>query len=141
MNNLEFMEKFKPKTRCIKEFEHWIVCIRAKQVTLGDAVILLKRQAESVGDILEEEIKEFPIIIKWYEEVCIKKFGAIKFNYMVLMMKDNFVHYHAFPRYDKNLDLFGIEWIDKDYPAIVNLKETKELSEEKLQEIKDYMSK
>ena len=111
MNNLEFMEKFKPKTRCIKEFEHWIVCIRAKQVTLGDAVILLKRQAESVGDILEEEIKEFPIIIKWYEEVCIKKFGAIKFNYMVLMMKDNFVHYHAFPRYDKNLDLFGIEWI------------------------------
>ncbi len=141
MNNLEFMEKFKPKTRCIKEFEHWIVCIRAKQVTLGDAVILLKRQAESVGDILEEEIKEFSIIIKWYEEVCIKKFGAIKFNYMVLMMKDNFVHYHAFPRYDKNLDLFGIEWIDKDYPAIVNLKETKELSEEKLQEIKDYMSK
>lgn len=141
MNNLEFMEKFKPKTRCIKEFEHWIVCIRAKQVTLGDAVILLKRQAESVGDILEEEIKEFPIIIKWYEEVCIKKFGAIKFNYMVLMMKDNFVHYHAFPRYDKNLDLFGIEWIDKDYPAKVNLKETKELSEEKLQEIKDYMSK
>ncbi len=141
MNNLEFMEKFKPKTRCIKEFEHWIVCIRAKQVTLGDAVILLKRQAESVGDILEEEIKEFPIIIKWYEEVCIKKFGAIKFNYMVLMMKDNFVHYHAFPRYDKNLDLFGIEWIDKDYPAIVNLKETKEISEEKLQEIKDYMSR
>lgn len=141
MNNLEFMEKFKPNIRCIKEFEYWIVCIRGKQVTLGDAVILLKRQAESVGDILEEEIKEFPIIIKWYEEVCIKKFGAIKFNYMVLMMKDNFVHYHAFPRYDKNLDLFGIEWIDKDYPAIVNLKETKELSEEKLQEIKDYMSK
>lgn len=141
MNNLEFMEKFKPNIRCIKEFEYWIVCIRGKQVTLGDAVILLKRQAESVGDILEEEIKEFPIIIKWYEEVCIKKFVAIKFNYMVLMMKDNFVHYHAFPRYDKNLDLFGIEWIDKDYPAIVNLKETKELSEEKLQEIKDYMSK
>ena len=30
MSNLEFMSKFKPETRCIKEFEHWIICIRGK---------------------------------------------------------------------------------------------------------------
>lgn len=28
MENLEFMSKFKPETRCIKEFKYWIVCIR-----------------------------------------------------------------------------------------------------------------
>lgn len=44
MNNLEFMSKFKPTTRCIKEFKYWIVCIRGKRATLGDAVILLKRE-------------------------------------------------------------------------------------------------
>ncbi|MFR3782432.1 MAG: hypothetical protein ACLTXR_00870 [Clostridia bacterium] len=44
MSNLEFMSKFKPETRCIKEFEHWIICIRGKQATLGDAVILLKKR-------------------------------------------------------------------------------------------------
>lgn len=44
MKKLEFMSKFKPEERCIKEFKHWIVCVRAKQTTLGDTVILLKRQ-------------------------------------------------------------------------------------------------
>ncbi len=44
MENLEFMSKFKPNERCIKEFKYWIVCVRAKQTTLGDTVILLKRQ-------------------------------------------------------------------------------------------------
>ena len=41
---LEFMSKFKPETRCIKEFKYWIVCIREKQVNLGSSVILLKRE-------------------------------------------------------------------------------------------------
>lgn len=140
MNNLEFMSKFKPDTRCIKEFDYWVVCVREKQVTLGDAVILLKRQTESVANMLPEEAVEFIKVVKWYEETCTKKFGAVKFNYMVLMMKDNFVHYHAFPRYDRNIDLFGMEWIDKDYPKVVNLKEALEPSEEILQEIKEYMS-
>lgn len=27
MSNLDFMNKFKPETRCIKEFKYWIVCI------------------------------------------------------------------------------------------------------------------
>ncbi len=63
MENLEFMGKFKPEIRCIKEFEYWIVCIRGKQVTLGDAVILLKRQTSSVANIFPEESIEFPKVI------------------------------------------------------------------------------
>lgn len=140
MNNLEFMSKFNPDTRCIKEFEYWIVCVRGKQATLGDAVILLKRQTESVANMLPEEGAEFPKVVKWYEDTCIKKFGAVKFNYIIMMMKDYFVHYHAFPRYDKNINLFGMEWIDNDYPKAINFKEGLEPSEETLQEIKEYMS-
>lgn len=141
MNNLEFMSKFKPETRCIKEFEHWIVCIRGKQATLGDAVILLKRETPSVSGMLPEEGAEFPKVIKWYEDVCTKKFGAVKFNYIIMMMKDYFVHYHAFPRYDKDVNLFDIEWKDNDWPGAVNFKDGIELEEDKLQEIKEYMSK
>ena len=80
MSNLSFMSKFKPETRCIKEFEYWIVCIREKQATLGDTVILLKREIPSVADMLLEKGAEFPKVIKWYEEVCNKKFGAINFK-------------------------------------------------------------
>ena len=110
MENLEFMKKFRPNELCVKEFKYWIVCVRSKQVTLGDVVILLKRKTENVSGMLPEEGAEFPEVIKWYEELCREKFDAIKFNYMIMMMKDPFVHYHAFPRYDKNINLFDIDW-------------------------------
>lgn len=139
MNNLEFMSKFKPETRCIKEFKYWIVCIRGKQATLGDVVILLKRETPSVSGMLPEEAAEFPSVVKWYEELCTNKFGAVRFNYIIMMMKDYFVHYHVFPRYDKKVNLFGKEWEDVDWPRAINFVGGEILDEDKLNEIKEYM--
>lgn len=141
MKDLKFMKKFEPETRCIKEFKYWIVCIRKKQATLGDAVILLKRETPSVGGILPEEGAEFPKVIKWYEDTCISKFGAVKFNYIIMMMKDYFVHYHAFPRYDKDINLFDVEWKDIDFPGAINFKSGEEIEEEKLLQIRNHMCK
>ncbi len=137
MKNLEFMKKFRPEELCIKEFEHWIVCVRQKQVTLGDVVILLKRPIENVGYILPEEGAEFPKVVNWYEKLCKEKFGAIKFNYMIMMMHDPFVHYHAFPRYDKKIELFDEEWEDKN--TLNNFASTQLLEDKLLFEIRDYM--
>lgn len=89
--------------------------------------------------MLPEEGAEFPKVIRWYEEVCIKKFGAVKFNYMIMMMKDYFVHYHAFPRYDKDVVLFDKTWKDADWPGAINFKSGLQLSEEELEKIKSYM--
>lgn len=139
MENLEFMKKFRPDELCIKEFKYWIVCARQKQVTLGDVVILLKRQIGAVRDMLPEEAVEFIEVIKWYEELCKEKFGAVNFNYMILMGKDRFVHYHAFPRYDKKVNLFNIEWKDIDFPKIVDIKNTEVADDELLFEIRGYM--
>ena len=137
MKNLEFMKKFRPEELCIKEFEHWIVCVRQKQVTLGDVVILLKRPIENVGYILPEEGAEFPKVVNWYEKLCKEKFGAIKFNYMIMMMHDPFVHYLAFPRYDKKIELFDEEWEDKN--TLNNFASTQLLEDKLLFEIRDYM--
>lgn len=140
MENLEFMSKFKPNERCIKEFKYRIVCVRAKQTTLGDTVILLKRQIRGVGDMLEEEAREFPEVVKWYENLCKEKFGAIKFNYIIMMMHDNFVHYHAFPRYDKSIKLFDIDWEDNSANnTLVNFGSVEPLKDEILFKIRDYM--
>ena len=139
MENLEFMAKFKPETRCIKEFKYWIVCVRAKQSTLGDVVIILKREAPSVANMLPEEAAEFPEVVKWYENFCIEKFGAVKFNYIIMMMKDNFVHYHAFPRYDKEIHMFDMDWSDNDWPGAVNFKQGIILEDDKIDEIKNFM--
>lgn len=137
MKNLEFMKKFRPEELTIKEFEHWIVCVRQKQTTLGDAVILLKRETEHVSGMLPEEGEEFPKVIQWYEELCKEKFGAIKFNYMIMMMHDPFVHYHAFPRYDKKVNLFDVEWEDKN--TLTNFASSEVLEDEMLFKIRDYM--
>ena len=139
MENLEFMAKFKPETRCIKEFKHWIVCVRGKQSTLGDVVILLKRETPSVANMLPEEAAEFPEVAKWYENLCIEKFGALKFNYIIMMMKDNFVHYHAFPRYDKEIKMFDMEWKDNDWPGAINFTQGIILEDDKIDEIKNFM--
>ena len=48
MNKLDFMKKFRPDELCIKEFENWIIVLRRKQTTLGDAVILLKREVPTL---------------------------------------------------------------------------------------------
>lgn len=137
VENLEFMKKFRPEELCIKEFKYWIVCVRQKQTTLGDVVILLKRETENVSGMLPEEGAEFPEVIKWYEELCREKFGAIKFNYMIMMMKDPFVHYHAFPRYDKLIKLFDMEW--KDYNTLSNFSSIDVIDDELLFKIRDYM--
>ena len=137
MTDLTFMNKFNPKERCIKEFKYWIICIRGKQTTLGSAVLLLKRETQSLANLLPEESKEFPEVVKWYENKCKQKFGAVKFNYIMMMMHDHFVHYHAFPRYDKSINLFDVTWEDKN--TLTSFSQGEELNEEILIKIKDYM--
>ena len=90
-----------------------------------------------VGDITKEESAEFVEVTKWYENTCIEKFGAIKFNYIAMMMHDLFVHYHAFPRYDKKVKLFDIEWEDRN--PLNCFGSVEDTDDEVLFKIIDYM--
>ena len=56
-----------------------------------------------------------------------------------MMMKDNFVHYHAFPRYDKEISMFGIEWKDEDWPGALNFKEGIIVDDDKIEELRLFM--
>ena len=102
-----FYDKFKPEEMTLKEFKHWIVVLRPKQLTLGCAVIILKDEHSFIGEANGEEFAEFPEVVAWYENKCRELFGAEKFNYLAAMMKDNFVHFHAFPRYSHEIEMFG----------------------------------
>lgn len=122
---MEFMKKFKPEKNTIKEFQYWLVVLREKQVTLGASVIILKRNIPSISQMTAEEAAEFPRVIDWYEKLSKELFGAKKFNYVVAMMKDNFVHYHAFPRYDKMIFKYGVEWTDSQWPKVIEFLDVK----------------
>ena len=43
--------------------------------------------------------------------------------------------------FDKDINLFDMEWKDNDWPGAINFKGGDVLEEEKLEEIKNYMSK
>lgn len=122
---MDFMKKFNPQKNVIKEFNHWIVLLREKQVTLGATVIVLKRDIPSFSQMTVEETSEFPEVVKWFENLGKDLLGAEKFNYVVAMMKDNFVHYHAFPRYSTVFSKYGVEWKDVSWPKVIEFLEVK----------------
>jgi len=79
---------------------------------------------------------ELPKVCNLFEEKNKTLYGAVKFNYHANMMKENFVHFHAIPRYDKDIERYGMKWIDKEWPTRVGMYKT-EVSEEILHKIKE----
>ena len=124
-NKYEFMAVFDPENTMVKEFEHWVILVRGEQATLGDCLFVVKRNIPTFSDMSHEESAELHVAIRWYEEKCRKLYGADKFNYVVAMMRDNFAHFHAFPRYSKQVSRHGIEWIDDRWPRVIQFTPSK----------------
>lgn len=112
----EFAERFNREDLIVKEFDYWVLLLRPVPVTIGSCIILLKRECPSLAQLTKEEMSEFPEVCKLFEEKNKSLYGAVKFNYHANMMKENFVHFHAIPRYDKEFLKYGIKWIDKEWP-------------------------
>lgn len=124
MNNYDFMKAFHPNKTLIKEFDYWVILLREGQVTLGDCLIVLKREAPSFSYLTEIESKELSTVFSWYENKCRKVFNAVKFNYIAAMMRDNFTHFHAFPRYSSEVKKYGIIWKDEKWPRVIQFGES-----------------
>ena len=119
MRNYVFMDVFNPEKNLIKEFDHWVILVREGQVTLGDCLVILKREIQSFGEMTRSESAELGEVLQWYEKRCRDLYGALKFNYITAMMRDNFVHFHAFPRYSTVVNRYGIDWVDEKWPRVI----------------------
>lgn len=101
----------------LKEYEHWVVLFRDKQVTIGSVIIMSKHlDKESLGDVSAEAWGEFGIVCKESEAAITEAFGAEKFNYLALMMYDPEVHFHVIPRYSKPVTFASKTFVDLDWP-------------------------
>lgn len=120
--NYEFMQGFNPDINLVKEFEYWVILLREGQNTLGDCLFVLKRETTTFGEMTPSESAELSLAMRWYEEKCKLLFGAEKFNYIAAMMKDNFVHFHAFPRYSNSIQKYNEEWIDHRWPRVIQFE-------------------
>lgn len=118
---LEFAGRFSNPNLIIKKGEYWSIIFRESTTTLGNCILICNRYCPSMADLKSEEMQEFPKLCAWYENKIKKLYGAVKFNYFALMMKDEFVHFHIIPRYDRKIEKYGIIWEDSDYPKASSL--------------------
>jgi diadenosine tetraphosphate (Ap4A) HIT family hydrolase len=119
----------------IKEYKYWVVLFRYRQVTIGSLIIMSKSDKSQLGDLSTEQWAGFAEASHDVETWLKDAFGAEKFNYLALMMKDPEVHFHVIPRYSKPVAFAGKEFIDPDWPLATERKAL-ELDTETLDAIK-----
>ena len=134
--NLEFAGRLNKPELILKDFNHWVIILKEGGTTLGHSVIILKSNKPTFSDIDSLEMSEFPTVCKWFEEKTKSVFGAEKWNYCAMMMKEEFVHFQAVPRYSTVINKYGVEWLDKDWPKRPNFEKL-EINDEILQKIKE----
>jgi len=131
----------KPYYGVIKQYTHWIVLFREKQVTLGSVIIMAKdSEAISLGSLTSEAWSEFGVVCKDVEQWLSLAFGAEKFNYLGLMMVDPEVHFHVIPRYSQPVEFAGTTFTDSDWPSATK-RIPLQLDEVTLSAIKDKLIK
>lgn len=138
------------KYSLLLETRHHNVLVADEQSSLGRCVIALKRHAESLSDITQDEQLDFFDIIKNLEGAITKAFGANMFN-LVCMMNSSYqtnppvphVHWHLRPRYDHDVKFAGITFSDPDFGHHYSLTRKKHADEPLIKqivaEIKKYL--
>ncbi len=134
---------FDKKKNLIKEYKYWTLLVRNRNWTLGNCVVILKRHAEALSQVTEDEMKEFAIVTKETEHTIKKAFHYDKINWMLLMMSDNHVHFHVAPRYATPKTFAGMEWTDTAWPAMTKLftEQKQPVAQEILNKIKEEIKK
>ena len=137
---LEFAGRFSDPNLMIKHGKYWSIILRESTTTLGNCILICNRECPTFADLKPEEMEEFPTLCKWYEEKIKSLYGAVKFNYVAMMMKEEFVHFHVIPRYDREIERYGLTWKDLDYPKGTTLSKieiSNEIKQQILNDLKD----
>ncbi|OIO30925.1 hypothetical protein AUJ77_01105 [Candidatus Nomurabacteria bacterium CG1_02_43_90] len=94
----------------IFETPYWKVELSGDQLYLGRAYAICKTKRESLSELTDEEFSDLHLVMKKYEELLKKTFGATLFNWACLMNHayrekpySPEVHFHVRPRYEKDV--------------------------------------
>ena len=128
------MQKFGYPDTVVKEYEHWVTVLKPQQTTIGTLVLIEKSDAEHLGQVSDDAWREFKEVARDAEMWTSQAFGAEKFNYLALMMKDKNVHFHFVPRYSEAVIIGGDAFADVDWPNKTELGKL-DLSDSQYEEI------
>jgi diadenosine tetraphosphate (Ap4A) HIT family hydrolase len=123
----------------VRDYEHWVVLLRAAQPTLGSLVLAAKGDARSFGDLPGAAFGELKTATG---EIDAALRAAVRFervNYLMLMMVDPHVHFHVIPRYDGEREACGVRVADKGWPKVPALGEAVELDAGQVEALVVYL--
>ena len=124
----EFHQKYNISKLKIFENNNWIVSLRPEQKTPFSLLLTIKSDKNELRSLNEFEMTDLIESYDFIETLSYDKLGAIKVNYLCLMMVDSIVHYHVFPRFSKELIIEKDVLIDEYFPKPVNLLDGKNLN-------------
>lgn len=131
--------KFGYPNNLLKEFEHWVVLLRPKQITIGCILLACKEDAKSLGEVSLEAYKELKTITTEIEGTLNRLFNMNKINYLALMMKDKYVHFHVLPRYSSICEFNNLIFEDANWPKAPDLSLTTYLKGSDLEDLRNYL--
>lgn len=112
----EFRDAFQTSELLVYANESWTWSVRPQQSTLGASVLSLNRFAARMSDLTEREALDLRDALTKMEAGLRSAFGFEKFNYLMLMMVDDHLHYHCIPRYSQPKDFGGRAFPDTGWP-------------------------
>ena len=124
----ETILRFGYPTTLIKEYNWWMILLRANQITIGSLMLVYKPGVESLSEVSQEGFAELGIITKKIETVLSCLFGMEKINYLALMMVDKNVHFHVIPRYSTKVDFNNKIFVDSGWPNLPDFSFNNEIS-------------
>ena len=119
----------------VKEYEHWVVLVRADQVTLGSLVLAAKGDATAFGALEPAAFAELGEIVPAIERALRAFCGYEKINYLMLMMVDPEVHLHVLPRYSGTRRWGDVDFPDAGWPKAPQLGNAVALSPEQVRDM------
>jgi diadenosine tetraphosphate (Ap4A) HIT family hydrolase len=131
----ETILKFGYPNSLIKEFQHWVVLLRPKQVTLGCVIVACKEPAECLPDVSADAYQELKQVTLELESALKRAFDFQKINYILLMMVDKHVHFHVIPRYSANRQLGSRQVADPGWPKHPDMNNVIDFSDSDIAEI------
>lgn len=127
--------KFNYPDTLLREYTHWTVLLRPKQVTVGSLVMVCNAEVTSLAEVSAEAFAELHTVTTDLEGVLKQAFAFDKINYLLLMMVDKHVHFHVIPRYATPRTACGVEFPDRAWPKPPDVTQATELAEQQFAEL------
>lgn len=134
------IEKFGYPQTLVAEYEHWVVLLRPRQVTLGSLVLAARSDATAYGALPAEAFVEQGRAVADIERALAAFCGFERINYLMLMMVDPNVHFHVIPRYSGARTWRGSTFADAGWPGPPDLGSGTNLDEARISALSEEIA-